>query len=48
MPAWITNPHAAYVLAAYAVAAVGLIGLLIVSVLAARKADKAWRKLSKK
>jgi len=46
MPDWIHNTHACYVLAAYAVAAVALIGLAGVSVCAYRKRLKEWRVLS--
>jgi len=46
MPEWIHNTHAGYVLAAYAVAAVALIGLLAWSLCEHRAAAKEWRKLN--
>jgi heme exporter protein CcmD len=45
MPEWIHNPHAGFVLAAYAIASVALIGLALLSWRehAARQAE--WKKL---
>ena len=47
MPDWFNNPHADYVLAAYGLAAVALLGLLIASLLKAHRVRKAWQKLQK-
>jgi len=45
MPDWLQNPHADYVLAAYGVAAVALLGIGIASLIAARRTTQAWRKI---
>ena len=47
MPAWLQNPHADYVLAAYAVALLALAALGFNSWSAARKARADFRKLPK-
>ncbi len=46
MPDWITNTHAGFVLAAYAVAAVLLMGVGVMSWCAYRRAAKQWRDLN--
>jgi heme exporter protein CcmD len=45
MPQWIHNSHAGYVLAAYAVAAIALIGLALVSWCDYRCRVKEWKNL---
>ena len=45
---WLQNPRATYVLAAYGVAAIGLIGLLLVSLCATRCKRKEWQELQQK
>jgi hypothetical protein len=48
MPDWLNNPEASYVLAAYSIAAGALLGLLIVSRLAARKRSAEWSAIRQK
>jgi heme exporter protein CcmD len=45
---WLQNPQASYVFAAYGVAGIGLIGLLLASLCAARRTRRAWQKLQEK
>lgn len=47
MPSWINAPHAGYVLAAYAAAALALIGLAVSLWLEQRKRAKEWVELSR-
>ena len=42
---WLQNPHADYVLAAYGIAGLAIVGLGLLSWLAARRTQKAWQKL---
>lgn len=45
MPDWYQNPHADYVVAAYALALAALVVLGLSSWLEARRTQKAWQKL---
>jgi heme exporter protein CcmD len=45
MPNWINNPHADYVLAAYAIACMALVGTLLSSWCSYRKQSKKWQNL---
>ena len=45
---WLQNPHADYVIAAYDVAIIGLMGLLIASYRAWRRKQREWHKLQQK
>ena len=44
---WMNNPHAEFVLAAYAVAAVALAGIGAASLLRWRRRARQWRSLNK-
>lgn len=45
---WLQNPQSTYVLAAYGVAAVGLLGLLAASLFALRCRLREWHKIQDK
>jgi len=45
MPDWIDHPHTSYVLAAYGVAAVMLLGLLLASLRDSHSCQAEWKKL---
>lgn len=47
MPEWLQNPHADYVVAAYAVALLALTGLGLASWRTAKRVQKAWQKIQK-
>jgi heme exporter protein D len=48
MLSWLQNPHADYVIAAYGVVVVALVGLGVVSAFAAMRTQKVWHKLQSK
>lgn len=47
-PAWLANPHASYVLAAYGAAACALLGLVFFSLRAARRRAAEWESLKER
>jgi len=42
---WLSDPQSGYIIAAYGVAASGLLGLLLVSLLDYRRSQTKWRRL---